>query len=93
MSTAYSIRYSDWLRDRRGVGVRIPVGARIFSSLRRSDRLWGPPSFLSNGYWGALSPRLKRQGHEADYTPQTNAEVKKMWIYTFTPYTPSWSNT
>jgi hypothetical protein len=41
--------------DERGVGVRVPVGARIFSSPRRPDRLWGPPN-LSNGYRG-LFPR------------------------------------
>jgi hypothetical protein len=40
--------------DDRGVGVRVPVGSRIFSSPRRSDRLWGPPSILSNGYRGLL---------------------------------------
>jgi hypothetical protein len=34
----------------RGVGVRIPEGSRIFSSPRRPDRLWGPPSLLSDGY-------------------------------------------
>jgi hypothetical protein len=33
-----------------GVGVRVPVGSRIFSSPRRPDELWGPPSLLSNGY-------------------------------------------
>jgi hypothetical protein len=26
------------------VGVRVPVGSRIFSSPRRPDRLWGPPA-------------------------------------------------
>jgi hypothetical protein len=36
----------------RGVEVRVPVGSRIFSSPRRPDRLWGPPSLLSNGYRG-----------------------------------------
>jgi hypothetical protein len=35
-----------------GVGVRVPVGSRIFSSPRRPDRLLGPPSLLSNGYLG-----------------------------------------
>jgi hypothetical protein len=25
---------------------------RFFSLPQRSDRLWGPPSLLSNGYWG-----------------------------------------
>jgi hypothetical protein len=38
--------------DDRRVGVRVPVGSRIFSSTRRPDRLWGPTSFLSNGYRG-----------------------------------------
>jgi hypothetical protein len=36
--------------DNRGVGVRVPEGARNFSSPRRPDRLWGPPSLLSNEY-------------------------------------------
>jgi hypothetical protein len=38
--------------DDRWIGVRVPVGSRIFSSPRRPDRLWGPPSFLSIGYRG-----------------------------------------
>jgi hypothetical protein len=35
--------------DGQGVGVQVPVGARIFPS-RRPDRLLGPPNLLSNGY-------------------------------------------
>jgi hypothetical protein len=38
--------------DDRRLGVRVPVGSRIFSSPRSPDRLWGPPSLLSNVYWG-----------------------------------------
>jgi hypothetical protein len=38
----------------RGVGVRVAVRSRIFSSPRRSDRFWGPPSLLSNGYRGVF---------------------------------------
>jgi hypothetical protein len=34
------------------VGVRVPVGSRIFTSPRRPDRLWGPPNLLSNRYRG-----------------------------------------
>jgi hypothetical protein len=31
---------------------------------------------------------VKRPGREADHSPSTSAEVKKMWIYTSTsPYT------
>jgi hypothetical protein len=64
--------------DDQGVRVQVPVGARIFTSPCRPDRLWGPPSLLSNGY-------RKRPGREADHSPLTSAEVKKMWIYAFTP--------
>jgi hypothetical protein len=32
-------------------------------------------------------PGIKRQGREADHSPPTSAEVKKLWIYTSTsPY-------
>jgi hypothetical protein len=48
---ATSYRVDDW-----GVGVRVPVESRIFSSSRRPDRLCGPSSLLSNGYQG-LFPR------------------------------------
>jgi hypothetical protein len=75
--------------DDRGVGVRVPVGTRIFSSPRRPDRLWDSPSLLSIASGGALSPGVKRQGREADHSPPASAEVEKMWIYTFIPRTPS----
>jgi hypothetical protein len=42
--------------DDRRVGVRVPIGSRNFSFPCRSDRLWGSPSLLSNGYRG-LFPR------------------------------------
>jgi hypothetical protein len=66
--------------DGRGVGVRVPVGPRIFSSPSRPDRLWGPPNLLSNGYRGPgnLSPAVKRPVREADHSPPASAEVKKM---------------
>jgi hypothetical protein len=47
--------------DNRVVGVRVPVGSIIFSSPRRPDLLWGPPSLLSNGY-GALFAQVIAAG-------------------------------
>jgi hypothetical protein len=42
-------RYIDWLRPERLRGCcSSPDGARIFTSHCRPDRLWGPPSLLSN---------------------------------------------
>jgi hypothetical protein len=38
--------------ENRGVGVRVPVGPRIFISPCCPDQLWGPPSLLSNEYRG-----------------------------------------
>jgi hypothetical protein len=42
------------------------------------------PNLLYNGYRG-LFPGGKEAGREADHSPQTTAEGKKMWIYTSTP--------
>jgi hypothetical protein len=44
MATGYG-----WTTD---VRVRVPVGSRIFSSPHRPDRIWGPPSLISNEYRG-----------------------------------------
>jgi hypothetical protein len=34
---------------------------------------------------GALSPEVRRTGHEADLSPPNRADIKKTWIYAFTP--------
>jgi hypothetical protein len=62
--------------DDRGVRVRVPVGSRIFSiSSRPALGSTQPPI---QRVLGALSLRVKRQGREADHSPPTSAEVKKM---------------
>jgi hypothetical protein len=43
---------TDYGLDGGGIGVRVPVGSRIFSSPSCADRLWGPSNLLSNGYRG-----------------------------------------
>jgi hypothetical protein len=87
---------TDWSRDSSvgiatssglddlGVGVRVSVGSRIFSSPRRSDRLWGQSSILFNGYRELFPRGVKRPGREADISPPTSTEVRKILIYTFT---------
>jgi hypothetical protein len=77
IATGYGL--DDWW-----VGVRVPVGSRIFSSSRRPDRLCGSPNLLSKGYRGSF-PGIKRSGLEADHSPPTSAEIKKKWIYTSAP--------
>jgi hypothetical protein len=63
---------------------------KFFSSPPRPERLWGPPSLLSNGYQG-LSLGIKRPGREADHSPPSSAEVKEcLELYFRSPNTPSW---
>jgi hypothetical protein len=62
--------------DDRGVGVRVPLASRIFSTLSRPALGSTQPPVQ----WvpGALSPGVKRQERESDHSPPANAEVKKM---------------
>jgi hypothetical protein len=69
--------------DGRGVGVRVPVGARFFSSQCRPNLFWGPSSHLSNGYRGLFPKWVSGQG--VRLTTPTGAQVKNTWIYTSTP--------
>jgi hypothetical protein len=71
----------------RGVGVRVPVGAKIFSFPCRPDRSWGPIHPRFRWEQGTLSSGVKRLGREADHSSPTSAGVKKTWFYTSTlPY-------
>jgi hypothetical protein len=70
----------------------IPGSVRFFSSPQRPDRLWGPPSLLSNGYRGSF-PGVKRQRREADQSPPSSAEVKKGGAIHPLPHMSSWHST
>jgi hypothetical protein len=77
-------------RDDGGVGVRIPVGSRIFSSKSRPDRLWCPPSLLSNRYRGLLFPGSSGRGVKLTTHLQLVPRSRKYGsIYPLT-HTPSW---
>jgi hypothetical protein len=79
-------RYSNCLRTSRPGGQSSSpcrVNSFLFSTASKPDLgLTRPPIQWAPG---PLSPGVKRQGREADHSPPTSAEVKKMWIYIFTP--------
>jgi hypothetical protein len=74
--------------DGRGVGVRVPAHAGIFSASSRP--VLGLNQLPTKWIPGALSPEIKRPGREADHSSPNTVEVKKTWIYTSTPHIPSW---
>jgi hypothetical protein len=63
---------TDYAMDDREVGVRVPIGSRIFISPYHADWLQGLPILLSNEH-----PGVKGMGREAGHSPPTSAEVKK----------------
>jgi hypothetical protein len=66
----------------QGVGVRVSVKPRIFSTPRPALGHTQPHIQL---VMGAPSPGLEPPGREAYHSSSTSAEVKKTWIYTSTP--------
>jgi hypothetical protein len=68
-----------------GSGVRVPAGAGIFLFITASRQALGPTQPPIQWIPGVLSLGVKRPGHEADHSPQCNAEVKNACSYIFTP--------
>jgi hypothetical protein len=58
-----------------------PGRAKNFLFSMSSRQTLGPTQPPIQKVPGALSPGVKRQGREADRSPPTSAEIKKMWIY------------
>jgi hypothetical protein len=71
--------------DDRGVGVRVPVGVKNFLFFTSSRPALGSTQSRIQWVPGVLYPGIKRTGREADHSPPTSAETKKMWIYTSNP--------
>jgi hypothetical protein len=72
-------RYSDWLRSGRPRGRSSGPGRVKNFLFSASSR---PALGLTQTFAGVKRPR-----READHSPPSSAEVKKMWIYTSTsPY-------
>jgi hypothetical protein len=85
-----------WSRDSSvSIATRLWAGRSEFDSVPElgifsspppyPDRSWGPSSFLSNGYRGFFTPRVKRPRHEADHSPPSSSEVKNASSYTSIP--------
>jgi hypothetical protein len=81
---------TDYGVDGRGVGVPVPVGARIFSSPRRPDWLWCPPNLLSNGYQGIFPRGLSDRGVKLTTDLQLVPRSRKCGSIHPLPHTPSW---
>jgi hypothetical protein len=75
-SVGMAIRYG--LDDRRSNLRR----SEIFRS--RTERLWGPPNLLYNGYWVSF-PGVKRLARCVNHTPHLASRLRKDWSYTSTP--------
>jgi hypothetical protein len=71
--------------DSRGVGVRVPVWGKIFLLSTSSRPVLGPTQPPIERIPRALSPGVKRPGLEIDHSLSGSAEVRNMWIHTFTP--------
>jgi hypothetical protein len=53
----------------------------MFTSPYRPDNFWGVTERPVQWVPGALFPGLRRQGREAELSPPTSVEVKKIYIY------------
>jgi hypothetical protein len=62
-----------------------PVRVNNFFFFALSKLSLGPTQAHIQWVPGAFLPGVKQPGHETDQSPPTSAEVKKTWVYAFTP--------
>jgi hypothetical protein len=65
-------------------------GQNYFFSPWYPDRLWAPPSLLSNRHQGLFPPEVTWSGYEADHSSPSSAEVKNIWSHTSIPPFIAW---
>jgi hypothetical protein len=70
--------------DDRGVGVRVLVEGKNFLPSTSPRPSLGPTEPPIKWVLWVLYPGVNRQRREADHSSPTSAEIKKMWICTFT---------
>jgi hypothetical protein len=73
--------------DDRGVGVRVNIGSRIFSSPSRPDRLW---SSLSSGYRGLFPRGQSGRGVKLTTDFYLMPRSRKCGSIHTLPHSPSW---
>jgi hypothetical protein len=89
LTTCERSRYSDWLRAGKPRGrSSSPGGGKDFLFSMPFRPALGPTQHPIQWVPGAFSPGVERPGREADHSPSTSGEVKRMWIYTSTPPYP-----
>jgi hypothetical protein len=76
--------------DGRGFKVRVPAVATFLSSPRRTDRFWGPPSVLSNGYRGIFPGGYNDRGVEVTSHLQLVTRSRIHGSIHPLPHTSSW---
>jgi hypothetical protein len=84
---SHSVKRLGYGLDDRNCMIRFAAGARNFSHYHRIQTGSGanPVSYPIGTGGGALSLGVKRPEREADQSPPSSAEVKKVWSYTSTP--------
>jgi hypothetical protein len=78
-------RHRDWLRAGRPRGQSASFDGGKNFTLSLTGPALGPNQPPIHWVPRTISQGVKRLGREADHSPPTIAEVKKMWIYIPTP--------
>jgi hypothetical protein len=80
---AWLSRYSDGLQAGR---LMLEIEVRdLFTTPQRADRMWDPPSLLSNGYWGLFTQGSSGQGNQLTTHLHLVSSSRMMELYLCSP--------